>query len=665
MVREVRQPSDRAHHARSKPVSFQISEIALFNDDGDAVRLPLSLGAVNIVTGSSKTGKSSLIDIIDYCLGSSKCSIAAGTIRETVATYAVRLVDDAGELTAARHRPQPGNDTTTNIFVGAFDWDGELTPDALSPNASLAEGVRVLSTRIGIGDAATEVGEGTRAAFVPTIRHALHFCIQGQTEVANRDLLFHSQAEEWIPQAIRDTLPYFLGALTDETVGKHEQLRQLRRKVKKLAQDLDEVKRLDEVTRRGSDLYAQAVDVGLITTSGDPDPEGQMPTLQALLQAEDERRTTGSDGEALAHEVSWEVGDRYQDLLSQRAEIQRQLAEARARQRLLESLANDRQGYAAEAEIHADRLSPADALDPNQDTPSTCPVCESEIADLLPSVAQLQRVRTDLVGQLEGLSTNRPVLDNDAADAAGRVAELRQELAEADTSIQHLAATRDELRTYRDRLVQQAVVRGRISLFLEAVPEVTRSSDADRELESLRRQVAALEEELSLGELQARTDSILSRINDRIRHFAEVMALEHSEGPVRLDPTALTVIADTPQGRRTLRQIGSGENHLGYHLAVMLTLHEYFTDQRRPVPRVLILDQPSQVYFPEDGTGTDEDRQALARLLTPVHELAERLAPHWQVIVLDHADLSEPSWFADSVRHRWREGRALIPATWL
>lgn len=641
-------------------MSFQISDVALFNDDGEAVRLPLRLGAVNIVTGSSKTGKSSLIDIIDYCLGSTKCSIAAGPIRETVATYAVRLVDDDGELTAARHRPRPGKDTTGNIFVGAFDWDGELRADALAPNASLAEGVRVLSTRLGIGDATTEVGEGTRAPFVPTIRHALHFCIQGQTEVANRDVLFHSQAEEWIPQAIRDTLPYFLGALSDDSVGKQEQLRQLRRRVRKLAQDLDEVRRLDQVTGRGADLYAQAVAVGLVAPSDRPDTDGLMATLRAVTRGDGNEMNVDS-----VQDTSSEVGDAYENLLTERAGIQRRLDEARARHRLLESMASERQGYAAEVELHADRLAPADDLDPEREIPSTCPVCESDVEALLPSVAQLQQVRSDLVDQLDGLSTNRPVLDNDVAEAAGRVSDLRQQLAETDTSVQRLAATRDELQAYRDRLVRQAVVRGRISLFLEAVPEASQSSERDRELESLRRQVAALEEELSLDEVKERTDSILSRVNDRIRHFARVMDLEHSEGPVRLDPSALTVVADTLQGRRTLRQIGSGENHLGYHLAVMLALHEYFTDQRRPVPRMLILDQPSQVYFPEDGTGTDEDRQALARLLTPVHELVEQLAPDWQVVVLDHADLTEPQWFADSVRHRWRGGDALIPVSWL
>ena len=40
---------------------------------------------------------------------------------------------------------------------------------------------------------------------------------------------------------------------------------------------------------------------------------------------------------------------------------------------------------------------------------------------------------------------------------------------------------------------------------------------------------------------------------------------------------------------------------MGYHLATMLALHEYFASRtENPVPNFLIVDQPSQVYFPSD-----------------------------------------------------------------
>src|SRR6218665_3498481 len=38
-------------------------------------RLQFDLGKVNVISGASRTGKSAVIPIIDYCLGSSTCSI--------------------------------------------------------------------------------------------------------------------------------------------------------------------------------------------------------------------------------------------------------------------------------------------------------------------------------------------------------------------------------------------------------------------------------------------------------------------------------------------------------------------------------------------------------------------------------------------------------------
>ena len=51
------------------------------------------------------------------------------------------------------------------------------------------------------------------------IRHALFCCFQSQDEVTARNYLFHRQSEGLpITNAIRDTLPYFLGAVSEEAV---------------------------------------------------------------------------------------------------------------------------------------------------------------------------------------------------------------------------------------------------------------------------------------------------------------------------------------------------------------------------------------------------------------------------------------------------------------
>ena len=62
---------------------MQINNIILYKDRDHAPRiLNFNTGQVNIVTGDSKSGKSAILNIVDYCLGSRSCKIPAGIFEE-------------------------------------------------------------------------------------------------------------------------------------------------------------------------------------------------------------------------------------------------------------------------------------------------------------------------------------------------------------------------------------------------------------------------------------------------------------------------------------------------------------------------------------------------------------------------------------------------------
>lgn len=182
-----------------------------------------------------------------------------------------------------------------------------------------------------------------------------------------------------------------------------------------------------------------------------------------------------------------------------------------------------------------------------------------------------------------------------------------------------------------------------------------------------------LEESLDPDALRSRVESAVARVNREVGQIAAELGLEHADEGVRLDVNRLTVVADTPEGPAYLDagQIGSGFNWVGYHLAVYLGLHRFFITANRPVPRFLLLDQPSQAFFPPDRASggdleelDDTDRAHTRALYRLLYEEVQRQGGALQIIALDHADF-EDGWFQDSVAHRWRDGDALIPAAWL
>jgi hypothetical protein len=186
----------------------------------------------------------------------------------------------------------------------------------------------------------------------------------------------------------------------------------------------------------------------------------------------------------------------------------------------------------------------------------------------------------------------------------------------------------------------------------------------------LQRAVEALRSALDPNEEAEQLTSRLAVISIDMTTWSDRLHLEHSGRSIRLDVRRLTVLADTDQGPAPLFRIGSAENWIGYHLVTHLAIHRYLVRQDRPVPHFLMLDQPTQAYYPselEQQQGTprrDTDAAAVRRLYELMRDVVLELDPRFQVIVCDHANLAE-DWFQSSVVENWRGGRKLIPEDWL
>jgi hypothetical protein len=116
--------------------------------------------------------------------------------------------------------------------------------------------------------------------------------------------------------------------------------------------------------------------------------------------------------------------------------------------------------------------------------------------------------------------------------------------------------------------------------------------------------------------------------------------------------------------------MGSGENWVGYHVAAHLALHRLYRMRNRPIPALLMIDQPSQAHYPPDRdlgaiTGTeDEDQVAVSRLYELLYNYCVELDGRMQIIVADHVELLN-DWFRESIVERWRDGIKLVPPDWL
>ncbi len=213
--------------------------------------------------------------------------------------------------------------------------------------------------------------------------------------------------------------------------------------------------------------------------------------------------------------------------------------------------------------------------------------------------------------------------------------------------------------------------RGRISATLDVMRRIDESEITllAQQAELVSRRVDVLAAELDDDETSMQLDSRLLEIARDMTEQGQRLSLEHS-GSMRLDLGKLTVITETAQGPAPLWRVGSAENWIGAHVIAHLALHKFFSARERPVPRFLMLDQPTQAWYPSevdewDGVpAADSDKEAVRAVFRLLLDVVSELAPAFQVIVCDHANLPE-DWFQDAVVHNWRGGEKLIPSEWI
>ena len=644
---------------------MQILEIVLYSHRGQKRVLPLKPGRANIITGSSATGKSALIEIVDYCLGSSTCAVPEGVIRDNVSWFGLKLQFAHDQMFVARQNPTPlGQVATGRAYVerGGVVRSPPSAPE--EPNTTIEAVVDELTARVGIAATLHVPPPGqTRAPLAATLRHGLAFCFQQQNEIASKDTLFHGQHVNWAAQAIKDTLPYFLGAIQEDRLALEQALARARRELKRAEQVLREA---EAIKGAGSGmavgLLEEARHAGLIPP--DAETPGDADALRAALE---------SMSRWSPEEVAFPGADRLTQLQEERRSL---LSEADERSEAINAartFAREAEGYSAEVNEQELRLESIDLFDTSDHRPDQCPLCARKLKVPVPAAAAMRRSLEQLRGSLETATRDRPRLREYIEKLEQEREDLRRRAREKTEEIN--AVYREEEAAYRMRELnaRRARVVGRVSLWLESVEQTDDASRLREEAERRRREVEALQRQLEGEEKEERLDSILNRVGVQIARWAEELQLEHSGNPVRFDLNRLTVIVDKEDRPITLDRMGSGENWVGYHLATHLALHKHFTEHGRPVPRFLFLDQPSQVYYPADrdpGLGdpaeeiSDDDKQAVSRLYKLILDVVGELKPGFQVIVTDHADLAERR-FQSAVVARWRGGEALIPADWL
>lgn len=631
---------------------MQIREIVLYGNNGQTRHLKFHLGKMNIITGESKSGKSAVGDIIDYCLGSSNCNIADGVVRDSVSWFGLLLQFPTERVFVARENPGVGNQTTSSCYYEIGENIEVPENGIVASNTNTAGIIEIINRRIGINENIHIPPEGqTRNPLSANIRHALNLCFQGQDEIAAKNILFHRQSEPFILQSIKDTLPFFLGAVREDALLLADEMRSKKRELKLLKQQKMEAELLSGGNSvRAISLLNEASAVGLISQV---DELVQGNGFRKILETLANIKIEDSFVEHTEHSKLVMLQDQLDKEYESIEQIDEEIRSA-------VQYVSEFSGYGDEMTHQKVRLESIGLFENIDFTPGKCPFCSNDLQTPLPEIDFLKKSILDLGESLENITKELPKLRSYIDGLRSQRATISEKISQLKNEIESIYQLEEDARKVRDLNTRKAKVIGRISLWLESTNEPTEDSSLDDSIKTLQDRINEIQEALDVEAVNDRMSSLMSKMQTDMTAWAKHLSLEHSNHPYRYDANKATVVVDKDRPVM-LNQLGSGSNWVGVHLITYMAFHKQFILNNRPVPRFLFLDQPSQVYFPTSPD--DIDMKAVSTIYRFINDQVNEHQGKMQVIVVDHANLEEP-YFKQNVIEIWRDNQKLVPVEW-
>lgn len=649
---------------------FQLRKLILWpRHDAEPRVVDFDPGVVNVISGASKTGKSAVIPIIDYCLASDKCAIPVGVIRENCSWFGVLIDTVEGQKMLARREPGDQQSTGDMVMIEAAEVEIPYRIEGKGTSVPIVKAT--LNRLAGLTNLDFEPDAESNFKSRPSFRDLMAFTFQPQNIVANPDVMFFKADTTEHREKLKTIFPYILQAVTADILQARFELDRLNRLLRRREADLRTLVTASNAWRiEAQSWLRQAIEFGLLPA--DHVIPTDWPDIVDLL-----RQLVEANSDA-AHPTIAGVDtalNRLQELRTEETSVAAALTQHRQRLSELRRLIESSDVYGSSLRIQRDRLALSDwlrTIAPDDGTADAVALISGGGKDKLDQL-------TDALSSIEVRLRTHPsvsdTLDRDVLRLRTLAEERLVRLNEIRREIGVLERNSLQAKQVIDRFDRMERFLGRLEQALQLYDRTDQSAGLREEIEVLKIRIAELQRQVSETEITRKLRNAIDSIEASTGRLIPKLDAEWPDAPVRLMIQDLTVKVIRGTRDDYLWEIGSGANWLAYHVALTLALQIFFLSlPHHPVPGLLIYDQPSQVYFPRrtagDGaadpiTWRDEDVVAVRKVF---HLLGEQVAAadsRLQVIVLDHAD--EDVWgdLANVVlAEEWRE-RALVPHEWL
>ena len=653
-----------------------IKFIGLFDTQGRVHGVKLDKG-LNLITGKSSTGKSSLIEIFDFCMASSEDTIPHGVIEENATFFFVwvgiknidYLLGRDADGKSCYIVDNPEFEDVLNLDQSIFDGHEYLSQD-YKIQLGLLFGIDAENT----AETAEQLKDKRKGASGrPSVRNMMPFILQHQNLIANKQALFYrfdqkEKRDETIAQ-----FKVFAGfvdanyyALSVEASLLYEKLERLKRQLAKADDDISSTydKLLEDI-----EVYKQI--------TGNEILKDLNPTRFKDDPAYFKKERDGLDFFEIKIDTNkLPQKQKYQELEKEENHL---MAELRESQIHLEEV-NNSIDYINTYKNALEQTPRPEGITVNY---SVCPFCHQHTPRTISEANELTKALNSLNNELKGIPSIVRPLHEERLLIQQRIEEIRDRLDSIDKSKAELTEIVEALKKNYSLNKQAYKAIYRISSRIELA--------SNEKIKQLQANIEEVAEELFKKQQVLKAYKVEDKMQLADRAIRQAMEQYRKMIPFESSLNDYSIAFDLKKFelyftkgfaeysvKKYLRSIGSGANWLNAHLCLFLALADFFYDQKKStVPTLLFLDQPSQVYFPaikdtgnvfspeeNSATSVDDDLKAVNKVFSLLFKFCKDHQDDIQIIVTDHADdltIEGLDNFESIVKARWRkDGDGLV-----
>jgi len=638
-----------------------IKAIIIFNENDEKRLVPLKQG-VNIITGESKTGKSALVEIIDYCLCSTRCTIPKGKITDFSYLYVLLMGIGDNTYIIARYNWDNGGKMYFSKEEKDFDYKVlSLGYFSEKPTLPYKDAQYEIECALGlfVTNMATDADQQGKKA---SLRNMVSYLFQHQNLMASKFALFYRFSDYYKRKDIIDQFPVFAGMISQEYYSDLIQLNtlkaQLKQKYKKQKANEKSTAYIKEnLSPLLTDYFA------LLEKDFDDKISAQkMLKMASNLPEFDDTQLFGESKIAERYSV---LNEKLEELRNEEREILlkiKNIDNASKTGNEFTEMLMDLKQQTTVAEIEA--------------TEYICPLCGHDCQEIAENDSQL-------IEATEWLDNELKITEKYTADFSEDVRKLKDEHSKIDAKIKEVWK---QIKMVEQKFISSKALvskrekvnyaKARIALYAE-MSDSGIFETVDEDIAELKEKIQQLEEKIQGFDVDTKKAKAQAFLSENMNRLSLSLDFEDEYRPINLNFGLLDETFDIYQYQNNrekihLYEMGSGANWVSCHIALFLSFLRYFAKQdNSPMPLFMFFDQPSQVYFPQGDSKDDEITQAdlmavnkmYKTIFDEINSIGEDTGILPQIIIVDHVDgnnLECEKEFEEYVRCNWRNGQALI-----